>query len=50
MNYSDSFGSSEFGWRGTSVELRERETPGKEVLGSISAVAARSQLVGMVSL
>ena len=32
------------------VQLIERDTPGEEVLGSIPAVAARSLLVGSVSV
>ena len=35
---------------GTVAQLVERATPGQEVLGSIPAVAARSLLVGSVSV
>ena len=35
---------------GTVAQSVERGTPGEEVLGSISAVAARSLLVGSVSV
>ena len=34
---------------GAVVQSVERATPGEEVVGSISAVAARSLLVGLVS-
>ena len=35
---------------GAVAQLVERAAPGEEVLGSISTVAARSLLVGMVSV
>ena len=38
------------GGRGVVAQSEERTTPCEEVLGSISAVAARSLLVGSVSL
>ena len=37
-------------WGGAVAQLVERSTPGEEVPGSISAVAARSLLVGSVSV
>ena len=35
---------------GAEAQLLERATPGEEVLGSITSVAARSLLVGVVSV
>ena len=39
----------EAGWRAVAQSL-ERATPGEDVVGSIPAVAARSLLVGSVSV